>query len=307
MNGVLNVYKEKGYTSHDVVAKLRGILHMKKIGHTGTLDPDAQGVLPVCLGSATKLCDVLTDKSKTYEAVLLLGVDTDTQDCSGKILKKSEVFCSEEEVKQTIAAFIGVYHQVPPMYSALKVNGRKLYELAREGKEVERKAREVEIFQIDILEMNLPRVRMAVSCSKGTYIRTLCHDIGEKLGCGGCMEHLLRTRVGGFSIEQAHTLAQIEQLRDSGTLEQYVTAVWDLFPEYDRCCVKSEFTRLSSNGNPLRPNQLTQPPVSLQNPVLIFEERADGSSLFVGIYRWREEKQMLYPEKLFLTAAHGVS
>lgn len=300
MNGVINVYKEKGYTSHDVVAKLRGILHTKKIGHTGTLDPDAEGVLPVCVGSATKLCDVLTDKSKTYETVLLLGVDTDTQDISGKILKNSPVFLSEEEVKCVIETFIGVYHQIPPMYSALKVNGKKLYELAREGKVIEREARAVEIFQIDILQIDLPRVRMSVSCSKGTYIRTLCHDIGEKLGCGGCMEQLLRTRVGVFSVEQSHTLAQIEQLRDTGELSRCIMAVWDLFPEYERCYVRQEFARFSSNGNPLRLSQLKQPPKSLEIPMLIFEERLDGSQRFVGIYSWKEEKHMLYPRKLFL-------
>ena len=146
IHGVLNVYKEKGYTSHDVVAKLRGIVKQKKIGHTGTLDPDAEGVLPVCFGKATKLCDLLTDKDKTYQAVLLLGQVTDTQNTAG---------------------------QVPPMYSALKVNGKKLYELAREGKEVERKARRITIHEIRILEINLPEVKLEVTCSKGTYIRTL--------------------------------------------------------------------------------------------------------------------------------------
>ena len=197
-SGIINVYKEKGFTSFDVVAKLRGILKTKKIGHTGTLDPDAEGVLPVCIGRATKVCDILTDKDKVYEAVLLLGVETDTQDTTGEILKKLPVEESESVVKEAILSFVGEYAQIPPMYSALKVNGKKLYELAREGKTVERKARNVQIFSIEILEMDLPRVRMSVHCSKGTYIRTLCHDIGQKLGCGGCMEKLLRTKAGIF-------------------------------------------------------------------------------------------------------------
>ena len=211
IHGIINVYKEKGFTSHDVVAKLRGIVGQKKIGHTGTLDPDATGVLPVCLGKATKLCDLLTDKNKTYEAVLLLGKTTDTQDITGEVLEeKSTEALTEEKVREAIEGFIGDYEQIPPMYSALKVNGKKLYELAREGKVIERKARPVKILDIQILEIDLPKVRMEVSCSKGTYIRTLCHDIGEKLGCGGCMESLIRTRVSTFRIEDAKTLDEIE-------------------------------------------------------------------------------------------------
>ena len=214
ISGILNIKKEAGFTSHDVVAKLRGIVHQKKIGHTGTLDPDATGVLPVCLGKATKLCDLLTDKNKTYEAVLLLGKTTDTQDITGEVLEeKSTEALTEEKVREAIEGFIGDYEQIPPMYSALKVNGKKLYELAREGKVIERKARLVKILDIQILEIDLPKVRMEVSCSKGTYIRTLCHDIGEKLGCGGCMESLIRTRVSTFRIEDAKTLDEIETLK----------------------------------------------------------------------------------------------
>ena len=167
-DGVINVYKETGYTSHDVVAKMRGILKQKKIGHTGTLDPDAEGVLPVCLGKGTRLCDMLTDKSKTYQAVLLLGQETDTQDTSGEVLNTYPVEVSEEEIRQAIMGFVGEYAQVPPMYSALKVNGKKLYELARAGKEVERQARQVEIYSIVIDKVELPHVTMTVSCSKGT-------------------------------------------------------------------------------------------------------------------------------------------
>ena len=192
--GIIVIHKEKGFTSHDVVAKLRGILHMKKIGHTGTLDPDATGVLPVALGKGTKLVDLLTDKEKTYEAVLHLGIDTDTQDMSGTVLEEKPVNVTEEEVRKVLKSFVGEQLQVPPMYSALKVNGKKLYELAREGKTVERKARPVCFYEIEPLEFHLPLVKIRVTCSKGTYIRTLCHDIGEKLGCGGCMEELLRSR-----------------------------------------------------------------------------------------------------------------
>ena len=211
VNGIINVYKEKGYTSFDVVAKLRGIFHQKKIGHTGTLDPDAQGVLPVCLGKATRVCDLLTDKDKVYKAVLLLGQETDTQDISGQVLNQAKVNVTEQAVYDAISQFIGRQKQVPPMYSALKVNGKKLYELARAGKEVERQARHVDLPAIEILEIKFPVVKFRVECSKGTYIRTLCHDIGEKLGCFGCMESLLRTKVSRFEIESSLKLSEIQK------------------------------------------------------------------------------------------------
>lgn len=251
MDGIINVYKEKGYTSHDVVAKLRGILRMKKIGHTGTLDPDAEGVLPVCLGKATKLCDLLTDKTKTYQAVMLLGQETDTQDTTGEVLAQYPVNAMEEEVREAVESFLGPYMQVPPMYSALKVNGKKLYELARAGKEVEREARPVEIFEIHVDSIELPRVTMTVTCSKGTYIRTLCYDIGRKLGCGGCMEHLLRTRVDRFELADSLKLSQIEELRDRGEVENHVIAVDEVFaglPAYT--AVPGDGDKLVHNGNP---------------------------------------------------------
>ena len=203
INGIVIINKEKGYTSHDVCAKVRGILRQKKVGHTGTLDPDATGVLPVCLGNATKLCDVLTDKTKEYVATLLLGTVTDTLDIGGVVLSQNPVLVSEEEVREAVLSFLGKSMQIPPMYSALKQNGKKLYELARAGIEVERQPRPIEIFEIEILDINLPRVEIRILCSKGTYIRSLCDDIGKKLGCGACMENLVRTRVGSFLIENS--------------------------------------------------------------------------------------------------------
>ena len=228
--GIIVIHKEKGFTSHDVVAKLRGILHMKKIGHTGTLDPDATGVLPVALGKGTKLVDLLTDKEKTYEAVLHLGIDTDTQDMSGTVLEERPVNVTEEEVRKVLKSFVGEQLQIPPMYSALKVNGKKLYELAREGKTVERKARPVCFYEIEPLEFHLPLVKIRVTCSKGTYIRTLCHDIGEKLGCGGCMKELLRTRVERFGLEDSIRLGEIAQLQKEGILEEKIIAIDEMFP-----------------------------------------------------------------------------
>ena len=208
VNGIINVYKEKGYTSFDVVAKLRGIFHQKKIGHTGTLDPDAQGVLPVCLGKATRVCDLLTDKDKVYKAVLLLGQETDTQDISGQVLNHAEVNVTEQAVYDAISQFIGRQKQVPPMYSALKVNGKKLYELAREGKVIERKARDIEVFDIKVESIDLPEVTMTVHCSKGTYIRTLCNDIGERLGCSGLarVDFFVRHSDGKVMLNEPNTI-----------------------------------------------------------------------------------------------------
>ena len=216
MDGITAVYKEKGYTSFDVVAVLRGILKEKKIGHTGTLDPDAEGVLVVCCGTATKLIPLMEDTDKTYEAVLRLGVETDTQDMTGKILRESPVVCGAEEILEAVRSFEGDILQIPPMYSAVKVGGKKLYELARAGRSVERKPREVTIRRIRILSEDIPRIRMEVCCSKGTYIRTLCHDIGQRLGCGGAMESLLRTKACGYTLKDALRLDEISRRMAAG-------------------------------------------------------------------------------------------
>lgn len=254
-NGIIIIHKEAGYTSHDVVAKMRGILHQKKIGHTGTLDPQATGVLPVCLGSATKLCGLLTDRDKEYVARMLLGVVTDTQDTTGNILKKKAVEVSGEQVREAVLGFVGGYDQIPPMYSAVKVDGKKLYELARAGKEVERRARFVTIREIEILDINLPVVEMRVSCSKGTYIRTLCHDIGQRLGCGAAMDSLVRTRVSEFALENAVTLAGLEKLRDEGRLKEVLIPVDAPFESCPALSVREECRKLLENGNSLLPGQ----------------------------------------------------
>ena len=261
ISGILNIYKEKGYTSHDVVARLRGIVGQKKIGHTGTLDPEAEGVLPVCLGRATKVCDLLTDKDKTYEAVLLLGKTTDTQDATGQVLSERPLLSADgkitpETAEECVLSFVGQYDQVPPMYSALKVGGKKLYELAREGKTIERKSRRVMIGGIRILEMDLPRIHMVVECSKGTYIRTLCHDIGEKLGCGGCMEHLKRLRVGRFAAQDGLRLDQVEEKKAEGTLEQWILPIERALDEYPALFTSARGDKALHNGNPCFPGQL---------------------------------------------------
>lgn len=241
MNGILNILKPPGMTSFDVVGYLRGVTRIKKIGHTGTLDPGAVGVLPICIGNATKAIEYMTDKDKIYRAELTLGITTDTQDSSGQVLEERAVTTSAREVEGVIQEFIGKIQQTPPMYSAVKVDGKKLYELAREGITIERKSREIEIYSIHIVK-NLQdeamesqkRILLDVHCSKGTYIRTLCHDIGERLGCGGHMSFLIRTKAGSFDIQSALTLQEVAALQEKGLLADRLLSpdqVFDDLPE----------------------------------------------------------------------------
>lgn len=295
MNGIINIYKEEDFTSFDVVAKLRGILKQKKIGHTGTLDPKAQGVLPVCLGKATKVCDLLMDKDKEYEAVLLLGVTTDTQDMTGEVLKENTVTCTEEEARAAIESFVGEYDQTPPMYSALKVNGQKLCNLARAGIEVERKARRVHVYEIEILSVDLPRICMRVKCSKGTYIRTLCEDIGEKLSCGGCMETLLRTKAADFLLEEAHKLNEIEQAVKEGRIEEYIKPIDFVFQEYPCVMIRKEYNKHLYNGNRLPKEAcLEWDKKQAEKKYRVYDDKEQ----FIGIYEWSGDA--LKPVKMFL-------
>lgn len=296
-NGVLNIYKEKGFTSHDVVAKMRGILQQKKIGHTGTLDPDAVGVLPVCLGNATRLADMLTDRDKEYEAAMRLGVKTDTQDLSGTVLEEKPVAVSEAEVETAIQSFAGGYEQVPPMYSALKVNGKRLYELAREGREVERRPRSVSLYRIEILSMQMPEVSIRVSCSKGTYIRTLCHDIGEKLGCGASMSSLKRTKSGCFTLDTAITLSKLERLRDEKNVEKVLIPVDAMFDELAQVHVPDIYIKAVQNGNLFSLHQIMERRMFGPNEeVRVY----DGTGRFYGIYTFDREEGVFKPRKMFL-------
>ncbi len=300
MNGIINIYKEQGYTSHDVVAKLRGILRMKKIGHTGTLDPDAVGVLPVCTGRATKLCGMITDWGKTYEAVMLLGTRTDTQDISGNILSQTEVNVTKIQIMDVIGSFTGEYDQIPPMYSALKHNGKKLYELARQGIEIERKPRRVNIKSILINDINLEdndkTVTFTVECSKGTYIRTLCEDIGNRLGCGACMQSLKRTRVGSFSIDNSYTLSQIEQMVQAGKTDEILTPIDEMFSDSRKVIISQEYDKLLYNGNKLPYNSIQG-----KNDVQHNEDEQvrvyDKNDEFIGVYRF--EGNEFVPVKMF--------
>ena len=306
-HGMINVYKEPGYTSHDVVARLRGILKQKKIGHTGTLDPAAQGVLPVCLGIGTRLCDLLTDRDKTYCAVLLLGQETDTQDTTGKVLREERekaMTLDEENIRRTVGGFIGDYNQIPPMYSALKVQGKKLYELARQGKTVEREARPVKIYEIEIEEISLPRIRLTVSCSKGTYIRTLCHDIGEALGCAGCMEQLTRTRAAGFRIEDSLKLDEIEALAGEGRIAERIVPIEAALSDYPALASRPEADGLVHNGNPCFARQLEGTDQQIKEPGdgQLFR-MYDSQGLLMGLYEYEERRHFWKPKKMLRASA----
>lgn len=252
-NGILIIKKEKGYTSNDVVSVLRGILRMKKIGHTGTLDPNAEGVLPVCLGKGTKLVSLLTDMDKEYTAAARLGVTTDTEDMTGTVLTEKQISLNEapgaEEAERALYSFLGDYDQIPPMYSAKKVNGKKLYELAREGKEIERKPCRVRINKIDLISYDFPILRFSVTCSKGTYVRSLIRDLGEKLGTGAAMESLVRTRVSEFTYEEALTLKEVEELAKAGEIDKYIRDPESVFTDLPVFKVKGKTEALLKNGN----------------------------------------------------------
>ena len=246
MNGIVIVDKPEGWTSQDVVSKLRGVLHTKRIGHGGTLDPMATGVLPVFVGRATRGVEFFEHAEKTYEATIRLGLTTDTEDTSGTVLKEQEVTISEADFLAVLPKFRGNIQQIPPMYSALKVNGQKLYDLARKGKEVERQPRDITIFELDCLEFSGDTARLRVRCSKGTYIRTLCKDIGEALGCGGCMAALRRVSAGESTIEEAVPLQTWVEAEDP---EVYLRAVDSMFRGHPAVTLTEKQTLRCRNGN----------------------------------------------------------
>ena len=298
LNGILNVYKEPGFTSNDVVAKLRGILHQKKIGHAGTLDPAAEGVLPILLGSATRLSEYVMNHEKSYRTVLLLGVITDTQDMTGKILSEYDgPFPDENQVRSVVLSFLGGYEQLPPMYSAKKSGGKKLYDLAREGKEIPRKKVPVRISDIRIERISLPEVTFSVDCSKGTYIRTLCHDIGERLGCGGAMKELMRTMAGGLTVEDALTLKYIEDLAGNGKLEESVIPCEVLFSDCARLSTPTlQAQKKLLNGNALTLRELGLPPGGAGELIRMCTKEGQ----FTALYRFDPDRGRYLPWRMLL-------
>ena len=297
ISGVINIYKEEGYTSFDVVARLRGILKQKKIGHTGTLDPAATGVLPVCLGMGTRLVEHLTDKTKEYVCEMRLGMTTDTEDMTGTVITQREVNCTEEEVRTVCRSFVKTYAQIPPMYSAIRQDGKHLYELARAGVEVERKGREVTILALEIQKIELPVVTMRVECSKGTYIRSLCRDIGETLGCGASMERLERTRSGEFTKDTALTLEQVQQLMQIGRLEEHVLSIEHFYENCRPLHVRLEEKKRIDNGNPLTDNCFREQGICPQDGEHFRIYNAELA--FCAVYRYSAERGNYRPENMF--------
>lgn len=297
--GILPVFKPAGYTSHDVVAKTRGILGMKRIGHTGTLDPAVTGVLPLCLGRATRMVEYLQELPKQYEATLVLGIATDTEDMSGTVTEKvNEVNVTHKQIEDVIQSFIGTISQIPPMYSALKQDGKRLYELARQGKVVERKPREVIIHELELISANLdqeqPTITISVLCSKGTYIRTLCVDIGQALGVPAVMSNLKRTMSSGISLHKCLTFEDIVRYTKDGTLQSKLMTV-DEAVDYLPSFTISEMTmQRALQGQTISPQYL-MPAIEQEVELL----RLYGpNQQFLGIFRLDNERG-IRPVKVF--------
>lgn len=274
MNGILLVDKPQGWTSHDVVAKLRGIYHQKRVGHSGTLDPMATGVLAVFLGRGTRAVELCENDEKEYVAGLLLGHTTNTQDVTGETLEERPVDVSRKRLQAVLEDFTGPQQQIPPMYSAVKIGGKKLYELARKGQSVERKPRDIVIRELELMDFDGQTAQLRVVCSKGTYVRTLCHDIGQALGTGGCMSALRRTRAGVFCLEDCHSLEEIQDARDQGTQEALVQPVDSLFSGYPAVTLGPKETIRAKNGAEIPKRSLADGTYRVYGP--------DGTFLLLG-------------------------
>ena len=307
INGVINVYKEVGYTSRDAVTRLTGIIRQRKVGHTGTLDPAAEGVLPMCVGKATKLCELLTDHRKEYVAVMKLGIATDTEDVTGEIIESTDYSeewyisqMSDENLEKVISQFLGTQLQTPPMYSAKKVNGKRLYELAREGKVVERKPCEITIYGIEIKNIDIlnREITIRVDCSKGTYIRTLCKDIGEALGCKASMKSLLRTRTGDFYLENSYKLDEIEKIVSENRLDEIVIPIEDIFKNLRSIEVSGYIGILLENGGIIRAEAIKQ--TDIMSDIKDGEKfRMYNNGEFKAVYSYSEMLKAFKIDKMF--------
>lgn len=296
------VWKPEGWTSHDVVAKVRRILKMKRIGHAGTLDPMVTGVLPLCLGRATRVVEYVQERPKAYEAVLQLGIATDTEDLTGTVIEQqSSVDVTELAVREALKRFEGEIEQIPPMYSAVKIEGKRLYELAREGKTVERKPRLVTIHKIELidaqLELEHPKISFSVVCSKGTYIRTLCVDIGKALGVPAAMAHLTRTMSGGITKESCLTLEQIEHMQQAGTLNEHLIAADEAITHLERAEVPVSIGRLALQGQKVSLEHAGIRVLDSEAGKLIRLYNDDNS--FLGIFQIDTEAAVFKPVKVF--------
>ncbi len=284
LDGILLIDKPEGFTSFDVVARVRRLTGVRKAGHGGTLDPMATGVLPVFLGAATKACDLLPDQTKGYEAWLQLGLTSDSQDSTGKITGRKPVFSSARDVENALKNFSGSILQLPPMYSAKRVNGRRMYELAREGVEVEREPRRVFVYEIRVLDADEQnnKYKIYIHCSKGTYVRTICHDLGQMLGCGAVMTSLRRVLSAGYSVEDAVTLTQAEGLAEAGALEGRVLPLEGAFSGYPRIDLNPKGAKLFKNGASVIPGSAEKRDINGNIRVYDPQGRFLGLGFFCG-------------------------
>lgn len=297
MTGILPVKKPAGFTSFDVIGKLRGVTKTRKIGHSGTLDPMATGVLPLFFGGATKLCDILPNGDKRYVAELVFGKVTDTQDTTGRVLCETESHVSEAEFSKVAKSFIGKQMQTPPMYSAVKINGRPLYDLAREGKVVDRAQKEIIVYDIKLLEFDehAQSAKIEVFCGKGTFIRTLINDMGEKLGCGASMSSLERTMASGFDISECFTIAEIEEMMKEGNFEEHLIPIERLFEDFPKLVLSDFDRRLYRSGVPLELQKRGWEKIS--GDIAVFDE----SGMLLGISFMDEEANELKLKKMLNT------
>ena len=313
MNGIVIVDKPRGFTSFDVCALVRKIYHEKKTGHAGTLDPEATGVLPVFLGSAAKAADILPADDKVYLAEMTLGIETDTEDIFGNVLAERPYEGTEEELREAVLSFTGTYAQVPPMYSAKKVDGKKLYELARAGKTVERKAVPVTVYGIDVVSVELPKAVIRVHCSKGTYIRTLIADIGKKAGSLACMSALRREKHGVFGLSEAVTVDELKKAAEAGKEADFVLGTDAVFAAYPAVRVRKDAMRFLLNGNKLIPEDLEERAAFAEDPAGACESAGvlleDGASVrvygadgaFRALYIYKRAENAFLPRKMFLS------
>ncbi len=295
MNGIINILKPPGMTSFDVVAYSRGVLKTKKVGHTGTLDPEAVGVLPVCVGNATKAIEFITDKDKTYRAEITLGIETDTQDKTGKIISLHDVNVTKEEFEAVLKKFEGKIMQTPPMYSAVKINGKKLYELARLGRVVDRVPRAVTIFSLKCVEqVSDAKYLIDIRCSKGTYIRTLCSDIGGKLGCGAHMSFLVRLCAGPFDIDTSITLEELKDLADKGRINEKLIKTEKVFEDFNKITLDVKDHKKFLNG------VLTDAPTGFKEGEIVRVYTGNNEFFAIGEIIMQSEKSKLKSKKLFI-------
>lgn len=300
MNKIVNIIKPTGMTSHDVVSAVRKILNIKKVGHTGTLDPDASGVLPICIGKATKVSELILNKDKSYICELTLGINTDTYDSSGEILEKFDIEVDEQKIKNAFDTQSGEIDQFPPIYSALKVNGKKMCDLVRSGKsdEIVLKSRKVNIKDINILSINHNKIMFYVKCSKGTYVRSICYDIGKELGCGGHMSFLLRTSSGKFNLENGITLEQLQEYKENNTLDKYLYDIDYVLSNLNYVQIHQNAYKYYTNGGVIDNKRFIQQNFNKEDELV----RVYCNGEFLGTGRLSRKGNMIYlkSDKLFI-------